>query len=264
MKKYCLGFIILFFFLFSPSLAYAARSLSITSNKSALFGEEEMIVNVASLSGFTNGETIYIKGAFYQDGSTNYFGYSKNGESWIKNGDSTANQKKIKIGDWDGNVTIKTDFADSGYVGEGGYKLKLGFYYLTSGGNFSSVNWSSNSLDINISEPDPTATPTQVPTTKPEPTSVIKSVVTVKPLATATIIPTKKPLPLTEKKVASLAALKDVLGTKSAEKKLSPTPKKENILIKGSTAQNLSAIFILIGGALIMGCGILIFIRRRN
>jgi hypothetical protein len=265
-KKYCLGFAsILFLFLFvQPS--YAARNVVIESNKSALFGEEEMTVHIASMSGFITGETIYFKGAFYQEGSTNYLGYTKIGDTWIKNGESTINQKKIKIGDWDGNLAVKTDFSDSGYIGEGSYKFKLGFYYLTSGGNLSSINWSSNNLDVNISEPDPTVTPRQIPTDKPEPT-LKGATPTSKSYITPTVSPTKK-LSLIDKKVASLAALKDVLGTKSAEKKtLTPTPtiklnNTKNVLIKSATVGNISAIFIVVGGLMVMGCGILVFLRK--
>lgn len=271
MKNFSLifGFLFFLFFLFPPS-SYAARSLSINSTKSALFGEEDMQVNTASLSGFTNGETIYLKGAFYQDGSTNYFGYTKNGDNWIKNGDSTVNQMKVKIGDWDGNMIIKADFSDSGYKGEGTYKFKVGFYYLTSGGNLSSINWSSNSLDINVSEPDPTPTPTQVPTEKPSPHptfSTVQVIATVKLGVTNTVSPTKK-LSLNNKNAASLAALQDVLGTKSGEKKSATLSAKQNsekkTLIKGATVQVLSAIFIIAGAGLIIACAILMFIKRKK
>lgn len=268
MKKYYLGFasfLFLFFFLAQPS--YAVRSLIIESNKSALFGEEEMMVHIASMSGFTTGETIYFKGAFFQEGSTNYLGYTKSDDTWVKNGESNISQKKIKIGDWDGNLVVKTDFSDSGYSGEGSYKFKLGFYYLTSGGNISSINWSSNNLDVNISEPDPTATLTPEPTPLRVTSYVGQAMPTIKTRVTAVLSPTKK-LSLLDKKVASPAALKDILGTKSAEKKI-PIPRpsvsaEQNILIKGSMAQNLSIILIIAGGLMVMGCGILVFVKRKK
>jgi hypothetical protein len=262
-KKYYFSFALFsLLFLFIPQHSHAARSISIESDKSALFGEEEMTIKVASLSGFTNGEILYVKGAFFQDGSTNYFGYSKSTDAWIKNGSSTNTQKQIKIGDWDGKLIVKTDFSDSGYKGEGSYKFKLGFYY----GSFSAVNWSSNNLNIDVSEPDPTPTPTLVPTLLRPTDYAGQATPTVKASLIATVTPVKKSLSLTDKKIASLAALKDILGTKSAEKKAKPTPalKKETreVLIKGSTAQNISAIFILAGGLMIMGCGILVFLKN--
>src|SRR5579872_4404452 len=125
-----------------------------------------MTITVASMSGFTSGETIYVKGAIYKDGSTNYFGLTQNGNLWIKNGDSTTNQRQVQIGNWDGSLVLQSDFADSGYTnyGEGDYKVKVGFYYTTSTGSLSSVNWSTNSLDVTINDPDPTPTPTSPPT----------------------------------------------------------------------------------------------------
>ncbi len=164
---------------------FAARSLTISANKDSLFGDEEVAIT-ASASGFTNGETIYLKGAFYQDtASPNYFGYTKSGDSWIKNSTTTLSQRSIKIGEWDGSIISKSDFTDSGYKGEGGYKFKIGFYYLTSGGNLSAVNWSANVLDINLNEPDPTPTNTPSPTPSSTPTSS----------PTDTPIPTKTPTP---------------------------------------------------------------------
>jgi hypothetical protein len=178
--------------LYLPKTVNASRSLIISSDKTSLFGEEEMQIS-ASSSGFTSGEDILVKGAFYKDGKTNYFGYSKNGDSWIKNGETSQNQLKEKIGEWNNILNVKSDFADSGYEGEGEYKFKVGFYYTTSGGNLSSVNWSDNDLTISISEPDPTPTttpqPTQTPTSTPSKTS------TPIPTKTPTPIPTKTPTP---------------------------------------------------------------------
>jgi len=172
-----------FFITFAPHVL-AARSMTISSDKTSLFGEEEMTIT-ASVSGFTPGETIYIKGAFYQEGSTNYFGYTKNGDSWIKNGDTSTSQRSIVVDFWDGNLSVKSDFADSGYKGEGEYKVKVGFYYTTSGGNLSSVNWTSNNVTVSLNEPDPTPTSTPTPTPTPQPTAT----------PTPTPAPTKSPTP---------------------------------------------------------------------
>lgn len=174
-------------FLISSSSVYAARTLSITSNKTSLFGDEEMAVT-ASMSGFTNGETIYIKGAFFQSGSTNYFGYTKSSDTWIKNSTENASQRSVKIGEWDGNVIVKSDFSDSGYKGEGDYSFKVRFYY----GSSFTADWSSNVLTLAINEPDPTptlsSTPTNVPTSVPTPTKNPVPSATVKPQSTSTPI----------------------------------------------------------------------------
>jgi len=256
-------FVILFFLFFSKSI-FAARSLTITSSKDSLFGEEEITIT-ASPSGFTNGETIYIKGSFYQNGTSNYFGFTKNGDTWIKNGESIASQRQIKIGEWGGELIVKSDFSDSGYKGEGGYKLKLGFYYTTSGGNLSSVNWSSNILDININEPDPTPTPTptSVPANTPTPTNKL----------TPTPTPTKTPTP-TSKPTSSMSGIQDsatesseeILGKNSvsAENEIvtpSPTPITKIL----SSQFSKTPFLLIIGGVLIFViCGILSYLKFKG
>ena len=179
-------------FLLFPTQVFAARDITISTDTSTLSGDEEMVVTTA-LSDFTDGELIYIKGAFYKEGSTNYFAYSKNDDNWIKNSETTTDQKQVKIGEWDGKISVKSDFSDSGFDGNGDYKFKIGFYYTTSGGNLSSVNWSSDTIDINLREPDPTPSPQ--PSSTPNPTSTP----TPKPTSSSTAVSTKKspsPTPL--------------------------------------------------------------------
>lgn len=144
-------------FLISSSGVFAARKISITSDKPSIALDEEMTIT-ASTSGFTDGEKIYLKGAFYKEGSSNYFGFTKFNDSWIKNSETSKSQREVTIGGWDNSVVVKLDYDDTGYTGVGDYKFKLGFYYLTSGGNISSVNWSTNSLDVSI-ENEPALTP---------------------------------------------------------------------------------------------------------
>ena len=242
-------------FLSTPQKIFAARSLTISSTQSVLHGYDEMTITISSQSGFTNGETIYIKGALYKDGSTNYFGFTKNGDAWIKNGDSVSSQRQIQIGSWDNQLVIKSDFDDSGYLGEGDYKVKVGFYYSTSGGNPSSINWSTNSLDVTINEPDPTPTPTSSPPTNtPVPTA--------KPTATPTPKPTITKIPTFA--IASVSA-----GSSDAAI-LGSSISAEPTLIKGiadakKNSPNFLAIFLIIGGILILSsCGILFYYQRRK
>lgn len=205
MRFFIIGvFITVCFFIAFPFHVLAARSMTITSDKTSLFGDEEMTIT-ASVSGFTPGETIYVKGAFYQEGSTNYFGYTRSGDSWIKNGDTATSQRSIVVDFWDGNLSVKSDFADSGYKGEGEYKAKVGFYYTTSGGNPSSVNWTGNNVTVSLNEPDPTPTSTPTPTPTPQatatptstptPTKTPAPTPTPKPTATPTSTPTLMPTP---------------------------------------------------------------------
>lgn len=261
------AFLLFLFCFFFAKPALAVRNLTISSDKTSLFGYEDTTIT-ASVSGFTDGELIYIKGAFYQDGSTNYFGYTKNGDNWIKNGDSTASQKQIKIGDWNNKIIVESDFSDSGYKGESGYKFKVGFYYVTSGGNLSAVNWSSNSLDINLNEPDPTPTPTPSLTPTPQNSS------------TPTPTPAKSPTPSPKPSTPMPSVLFDdtgsdeaVLGESSGDAILNPsgTPSgkqnsKSKEIVLSSKENNVGKILVALGFVFILACGILFswpFIRKK-
>ncbi len=172
------------FILFTKDIA-AARKITISSDKSSLKGDEESIITVQLLD-FVSGESIYIKGAFYHELTpTNYFGLTLKDTSWIKNSQQTTDQLSVVIDQWNGQLKIRSDFLDSGYKGEGDYKFKVGFYYTTTGGNLSSINWSENILSYIINEPDPTPSPTVAPTIA----------ATVTATATPTISPTKTPTP---------------------------------------------------------------------
>lgn len=254
-----------YFFSF-PHQIFAARNLTISSNKTSIFGDEELTIN-ASYSGFIDGETIYIKGSFYQEGNTNYFGFTKKEETLIKSGDTIIDQRLVKIGEWDKNLIIKSDFTDGGYKGEGEYKLKAGFYYTTSGGNLSSVNWSTNNLVITISEPDPT--PTSTPTNTPVQTltSTPKPTNTPTPTVKSSISPTKI-LTSINKESSSTA----ILGESTGKNNLTPTVKTEKtkisptIAIKNSKSTN-PVPTILIGLDIISlagCCGILTFKAYRR
>ena len=249
---------------------FGARNLTITTtDKTSLFGQEEITLT-ASASGFTDGESIYIKNAFYGDGSTNYFGYTKNGDNWIKNGDSTISQRSVKIGEWDLKIVGKSDFLDSGFNGEGDYKLKLGFYYTTTGGNLSSVNWSENSLDIHINEPDPTPTPTPAITPTPRISPTVTAVVSASIRATPAvpIVRSVTPLP---RLVSSPSPISEVLSSsdsafdiQSLDEELSdpvsPSPSEEKVL--GERDQDILKIIILIGTFFILLGGFIFLVPK--
>jgi hypothetical protein len=159
-KKQIALLLLTVYFLF-PATSFAARSIMVSGDKTSLTTEDELIIT-ASISGFTNGEKIYLKGSFFKDGSTNYFGFTKHNDSWIKNSATAINQKDVMIGSWDNFIIVRPDYYDTGYAGKGEYKFKLGFYYMTSGGNISSINWSGNDIPITLDSPPP-------PTQNPEP-----------------------------------------------------------------------------------------------
>ena len=88
----CLLWLFLFVF---PVIA--TRSLSITGNKTSLLGDEELTIT-ASPSGFTDGETIYIKGAFSKADHRIILIYQKR-RFVDKNSTSNTSQRSIKIGE---------------------------------------------------------------------------------------------------------------------------------------------------------------------
>ncbi len=253
--------IFLLLFLISSKPVFAARDLSIlSSDKSSIFGDEYLMLT-ASTSGFTDGETIFMKGAFFQEGSTNYFGFTKSIDNWIKNSETAINQNKIEIGSWDKKVLIKSDFADSGYKGEGGYKLKLGFYYYTSGGNLSSVNWSSNNVNVDISEPDPTATP--VPTKKSETVSNLDDLSNQEELLSVSSTP-KLLLsisPVSRKSTSNSAIPTSVLGVKTESKEMKDEEDKKVLV---DSVNNIPFLSTIAGGVFLFGAGIMIFLKMKR
>lgn len=167
---------------------FAARSMTISGAASSLSGDDILTV-VASPSGFIDGEMILIKGAFFQSGTSNYFGYTKNNDVWIKNSGSNSTQRSVKIGEWDGLLQTKVDYGDSGYKGENDYSFKIRFYY----GSSLTADWSTNELVVSISEPDPTITPQPTPTHVPTPTQILFSPTPV-PTPSSTVAHTIIPL----------------------------------------------------------------------
>lgn len=104
-----------------------------------------------SLSANPNSK-FYLKEAFRVSGSSNYFGLTKVGSSWIKNSQTYSDQYSITTdanGNWSGNLEIQPDVFDSGYDGNGDYLFKIGRY--TSEG--SGPTWSNEvTIKINAKE----------------------------------------------------------------------------------------------------------------
>lgn len=240
-------------------IAYATRSLSITANKSALSGDEEMAVT-ASASGFTAGEQIYIKGAFFKEGSTNYFGYTKSGDSFVKNSANTTDQLQALIDSWNKTLTIKSDYGDTGFSGDGTYKFKVR-YYLAS--DPSTGYWSTNELSISLAQPTPTPTvaptpePTATPTPTPQPTGEPTTPPTGGPTKKPTTTPTKKPSPApTETVLYSQESDNSTSGGYVlGETAGSPVP-LPNSAKKTNSASVVSIVFIVLGALLTIGFGV--------
>lgn len=104
----------------------------------------------------------YLKGAFKKSDSSNYFGFTLNGD-WVKNNSSYSNQYKIPTdseGKWAGKIKVRPDSLDSGFDGSGNYILKVGRYSDSGSGPV----W-SNELNIKINE---VKSPSLSPSEKPE------------------------------------------------------------------------------------------------
>jgi hypothetical protein len=265
MKKIWLLF--LFWFLFSARSVEASKNISITTDSSALSYDQEMVI-YASASGFATDEAIFVKGAFFYDGSSNYFGYTKMDDFWIKNSASVVNQLKINLSDWDRKLNVKSDFADSGFKGNGNYKFKVGFYYFTSGGNVSSVNWSTNTLDVYLTSPTVTPSPTPIPTVKsltptlkpigtiaqsPQPTDNFKVNTTFAPSA----------LPKEDKPSVQPIQAQEVLGEESS---ISTPTNPQKIQTPNNPDENKNVyalILIFFGSVLILGA-IFFILKKYN
>ncbi len=163
--------------LFLPVPASAEGSVLLSSGDFILTGDHPVTVT-ASVSGFSPGETIGIKGAFFADGSSNYFGYTQNGTDWIKNSAKNELQRTVAVGTWDGTLSVRADTEDTGFTGDGTYAFRLRYYF----GDGKS-GWSGNSVRASVTAPSPTPTITVTPSPTP----------TVKPSRTPT--PTPRPVP---------------------------------------------------------------------
>ena len=200
------GIGLFFFGLICPPAVFASRAVTILTSDFTLSGEETKEIT-ASYSGFSDGEEIRIKGAFFKDGSTNYFGYTKNGDVWIKNSAATTEQILVTLPMWQGKIQIRNDGNDSGFSGSGEYLFKLRYYY-----NSSSSDWSENALHVTIIASTPTCTPS--PSSTPTPTINTFVPATSTPLLTLTPTPSSNPISvsLIEIKPSILASRSDILG----------------------------------------------------
>ncbi len=210
----------------------------------------------------------YLRGVFYPSGSS-YFGYTQDNFGLWSNAASGGCTTYYKItkadlnteGSWSGKLKFKPDRESSNYNGTGEYSFKIGRYTPSCSG---SPTWSEEKI---IAITGPTSTP--MPTQAPDPTSTPKPSATLSPAKSPTPIksgPTARP---TQKNavptVKQKALQKSVLGASISSDKKSisntPTPKGHK---DASSTNILSSILILTGGALILGCAILIFLKQRK
>lgn len=143
------------------------QSFNIQINKNNIDSKDIVEINI-DLKALTPNTSYYLKPSFYQEGSTNYFGYSEINNSWIKNSVTATNQYKITTdssGNWQGKLNTKVDPDDSGFKGSGDYQLKVGRYTDTGSGLTWSNNISVSITHIEVTEESKTS-PTPAPITE--------------------------------------------------------------------------------------------------
>jgi hypothetical protein len=137
----------------SSSSAISSTSKFIVTNvPSTIDSTQTFTANIAlSLPDYPNSK-FYFKGAFKKPDSSNYFGLTKVGSGWVKNGSGYSDQYSATTdssGNWSGSLEVQPDPFDSGYDGSGDYIFKAGRYTASGSG----PSWSNeNSLKINSSE----------------------------------------------------------------------------------------------------------------
>ena len=162
-RTYGLLIVFLSLGLIRPPSVIASRSMSIVTPPFTLSADESQEL-IASVSGFTDGEHVRIKGAIFREGSTNYFGFTENGGVWVKNSAPTDTQRSVDMSSWNGAMRIRADFNDSGFTGNGQYLVKIRFYYGENGSQ-----WSENAVPVTLTAPTPTITLVPTPTMTPKP-----------------------------------------------------------------------------------------------
>lgn len=131
-------------------------SFEIKDHPSEINSNQEFELQTLLLLPKNPNQTFYLKAAFKNNGSSNYFGETFSGNEWVKNGTTYSKQFKIQTdasGKWEGKIKIKPDSEDSGFDGSGDYILKAARYSDSGSGPI----W-SNELNIKINyidEPSP-------------------------------------------------------------------------------------------------------------
>lgn len=181
---------LIFSFLIFLSLTKPVQaSFNFITSKQTISDTEELTVDVnIDLSSSTGGNSYWLRGAFFKEGTTKYFGYTINNGGTPYNGPYSDCQNLYKItvdtnGDWAGEIKIKPDPESSYFEGSGNYLFKVGRYTTNC-----NITWAdSNPVTIQISQtvfpsPSPTPSPSPLPSPKsPSPTtSSSKSTTTAK------------------------------------------------------------------------------------
>ncbi len=147
----------------SPSNIYSLGSIPTSINSNQSFQ-----VKVSLQLPQQPNTIFYLKGAFFAEGSSNYFGQTKYSGNWIKNSGTYSSQYKIQTdssGIWQGYLEIMPDSDDSGFPDSDDYLFKLARYTATGSG----PTWteSQNIYITKLVSPSPLPTPSVYPSPSP-------------------------------------------------------------------------------------------------
>lgn len=238
----------------SPSPSSAPPSETPSSSVSSTFTISDIPAQIDSTQNFSVSVTLnlssaptstfYLKGAFKKENSSNYFGLTKVGPSWIKNGDKYSKQYSITTdssGHWSGHLEIQPDPSDAGFEGGGDYIFKVARYT----GSGSGPTWTSEtSIKINAKE------------TEIEDSDVVNL---------SKLSPQKSPAVLGESKKSEFKKteeIPEVVSTPSAK----PSSPSASAIIKSVQKKSFN-LFYLFGGIFIFISGILavyLFFKTRT
>src|SRR5205085_2761454 len=132
--------------------------------------DDAYLIHVKLSVSITDGTEYYLRGVFYQPGTSNYCGSTWNGTSWFNgpysSGEGWKNFLKATISNnsWEGDLQAKLDTSDTGCQASGTYNFKVERFTSSGSGNFDAQTEQSVAIIV------PTFTPTPTPTPKPEPT----------------------------------------------------------------------------------------------
>lgn len=210
-KIICLSVIFLLLLFLHPQQVFAAFNFS--TSKQTISDIEELTVEInLDLASTTANNTYYLRGAFYKEGTTKYFGATINKNGDFYNGPYSDCQNLYQItvdasGDWSGEIKVKADPTSAYFEGSGDYFFKVGRYTTSC-----NITW-ADSAPIKIAI-------TQTVFPSPSPSSNYSTPPT-------SIIPPKSPSPSPKN------------SPSPSPKSPSPSPKKSPAAILGEKEENL-------------------------
>lgn len=254
---------------FLPSVFAASISFSDGNPSKITDSNQEYQVKVNLSIDASDGTNYYLRGVFFQTGSSNYCGFTWNGNSWFSGPYSTNEAWKnflaVAISSSSASTIIKAklDTSDNGCKNNGSYNFKI--QRFTTGGSSSFDTQSEQSLTVDIPTPTPTLTPvpTSVPTSSPTNTGVPAVTPTSKPLPTPTIYnaPTTKKVSPTINLIISPTDYPTTVET-------SGTVLGENIEASGAGKGNgkeLPIFFLLFGsGVMFLAAAVVLGVKSKR